>query len=263
MHPVGLTPISRQKLSEQVALRLAAEIQAQHWKPGEKLPSEAELCKAFGVGRSSLREALTSLAFIGLIRMRAGGGSYVAEQPSAYWSAPWLANGVLTTERDLNDFSEARMVLEADLAALCAERATPEDVATIEALVGEMKDSIYKDRDRFHELDLSFHLAVGSGSKNQVLIELLKHIRGRLHELIKKSLLLPEAMELASTHHRQILEAVKKHNPAKAREAMRGHLGAFQRGYKVLFQTSASGTETTLSQASTANQNPKRAPKLP
>lgn len=244
MRLVGLPPLSREKLSEQVAKRLAGEIQAQHWRPGEKLPSEVELCKALGVGRSTLREALTSLAFIGMIRMRAGGGSYVAEQPSAYLSAPWLANGVLTTERELNDFSEARIVLEMGLAELCAERATPQDIVTIETLVDEMKDWIYKDPDRFHELDLSFHLAIGNGSKNLVLTELLKHIRGRLHELITKSLLLPAGMELACTHHRQILEAVKQHNPAKASDAMRNHLRAFRRGYKVLFQTNARGTDT-------------------
>ena len=71
----SLDPLPRATLSEQVAKQLAARITAGDWKPGEKLPSEAELCKALGVGRSSLREALTSLAFIGLIRVRAGGGS--------------------------------------------------------------------------------------------------------------------------------------------------------------------------------------------
>jgi len=83
----GLDPLPRATLSEQVAKQLAARITAGDWQPGEKLPSEAELCKAFHVGRSSLREALTSLAFIGLIRVRAGGGSYVAEQPSAYFTS--------------------------------------------------------------------------------------------------------------------------------------------------------------------------------
>ena len=71
----SLDPVPRATLSEQVAKLLAARITAGDWKPGAKLPSEAELCKAFKVGRSSLREALTSLAFIGLIRVRAGGGS--------------------------------------------------------------------------------------------------------------------------------------------------------------------------------------------
>jgi GntR family transcriptional regulator, transcriptional repressor for pyruvate dehydrogenase complex len=220
-------------------MQLAGEIQARRWKPGEKLPSEAELCRAFGVGRSTLREALKSLAFIGLIRMRAGGGSYVAEQPSKYLSAPWLAVGVLTTERELNDFAEARMVLEAELAGLCAERASDRDIKVIEGLVSQMSGSVKEDGAQFSKLDLSFHLAIGEGSKNQVLAELLKHIRKGLQELITKSLLLPAGMELACQQHRQILDALKQHNPTKAREAMRSHLRAFQRGYRVLFHTAA------------------------
>jgi GntR family transcriptional regulator, transcriptional repressor for pyruvate dehydrogenase complex len=236
---VALRPVSRQTLSEQVAMQLAGEIQAQRWKPGEKLPSEAELCRAFGVGRSTLREALKSLAFIGMIRMRAGGGSYVAEQPSKYLSGPWLAVGVLTSEQELNDFAEARLVLEAELAGFCAERASDDDIKVIESLVNQMSGAIREDGGHFSELDLSFHLAIGAGSKNQVLAELLKHVRERLRELITKSLLLPAGMELACKQHRQILDALKSHNSAKAREAMRSHLRAFQRGYKVLFRTTA------------------------
>ena len=76
MKAIGpLKPVSRTTLSEQVALQLAAEVAAKRWQPGDKLPSEAELCRAFNVGRSTLREALKSLAFVGIIRMRAGGGS--------------------------------------------------------------------------------------------------------------------------------------------------------------------------------------------
>jgi GntR family transcriptional repressor for pyruvate dehydrogenase complex len=246
LEPNGVTlrPVSRKTLSEQVAIQLAAEIQAQRWKAGEKLPSEAELCKAFRVGRSTLREALTSLAFIGLIRMRAGGGSYVAEQPSMYLSSPWLSAGVLTTERELNDFAETRLVLEAELASLCAERASEEEIAAIEALVNQMEFAIDEGGVRFRELDLSFHLAIAAGSQNRVLTELLKTIRTGLHEIITKSLLLPAGMELAYKQHRQVVEALKQHNPVKAREAMRSHLRAFQRGYKVLFQSNNAGSGT-------------------
>ena len=112
-----LKPVSRTTLSEQVALQLASELESKRWKPGEKLPSEAELCKVFNVGRSTLREALKSLSFIGLIRMRAGGGSYVAEQRSRYMDGPLLGKGVLNTKKDVNDLSEARLLLETEVAS--------------------------------------------------------------------------------------------------------------------------------------------------
>jgi GntR family transcriptional repressor for pyruvate dehydrogenase complex len=231
-----LKPVSRTTLSEQVAVQLASELRERRWKPGEKLPSEAELRKVFNVGRSTLREALKSLAFIGLIHMRAGGGSYVAEQPSKYMDGPLLAKGVLNTEKDVNDLCEARLILETELSGLCAQRATEQDLATLENLVLEMKGAKEQDGTKFRQLDLGFHLAIAAGSKNEVMGELLKHIREGLQELITKSLLLPAGMELAYQHHRLIWEAVKQRNPQRARRAMRNHLRAFQRGYKVIFQ---------------------------
>jgi GntR family transcriptional repressor for pyruvate dehydrogenase complex len=222
-------------LSEQVAKSLAARITAGDWQPGEKLPSEAELCKAFSVGRSSLREALTSLAFIGLIRVRAGGGSYVAEQPSAYFTSPWLNSGTLNNEKALEEFIEARLILETELAGLCAERITQEEFDAAELLVERMREAV-RDADEFWKLDLSFHLAMGMAAKNEVLNNIIKSVREQMVDLISKSLLLQEGMEQAVGQHAKVLEALRQRNPAKAREAMRHHLQSFQRGYKVIFQ---------------------------
>jgi len=234
----NLHPVPRATLSEQVAKRLAARITAGDWQPGEKLPSEAELCKAFSVGRSSLREALTSLAFIGLIRVRAGGGSYVAEQPSAYFTSPWLNSGLLTSAKALGDFVEARMILEGELAALCAERMTPDELDQMELLVGQMK-AFVNNADEFWKLDLAFHLSMGNAAKNDVLNNILTGVREQMRELISKSLLLREGMEQAVQQHIKILEAFRHRSPAKAREAMLSHLQSFQRGYKVLFEQQA------------------------
>jgi GntR family transcriptional repressor for pyruvate dehydrogenase complex len=233
----GLDRVSRSTLSEQVAKRLASRITSGEWQPGEKLPSEAELCKAFDVGRSSLREALASLAFIGLIRVRAGGGSYVAEQPSPYLTSPWLNGGMLTDEKSLGEFVEARLILETEFAGLCAERITPEELAEMELLVERMKTSTHN-VDEFAKLDLAFHLSMGKAAKNEVLNN-LSSMRVQTMELITKSLLLDEGMENALRGHIQILESFRQRNPAKAREAMRHHLQTFQRGYNVLFETSS------------------------
>jgi len=232
----GIDPVSRSTLSEQVAKRLAARITSGEWQPGEKLPSEAELCKAFDVGRSSLREALASLAFIGLIRVRAGGGSYVAEQPSAYFTSPWLNSGLLTDEKALADFVEARMILETEFAGLCAERITPEEFAEMEHLVEQMKSA--PNVDEFAVLDLTFHLAMAMAAKNDVLNN-LSNMREQTMELITKSLLLEEGMENALRGHAKILESFRQRNPVKARDAMRHHLQSFQRGYNVLFEAGA------------------------
>jgi GntR family transcriptional repressor for pyruvate dehydrogenase complex len=229
-----LDPLPRVTLSEQVAKQLAARITAGDWQPGEKLPSEAELCKAFHVGRSSLREALTSLAFIGLIRVRAGGGSYVADQPSAYYTSSWLNTGILNNEKAFEDFVEARLILESELAGLCAKRITDSELEELADLVLKMKASV-GNADEFWKLDLGFHVAMGLAAKNDVLGNILKDVRDQMRELISKSLLMREGMEQAANQHAKMLDALRQHNPTKAREAMRSHLESFQRGYRVLF----------------------------
>ncbi len=231
----NMKPVPRATLSEQVAKEIAAKISAGEWKPGTRLPSEADLCRALGVGRSSLREALTSLAFIGLIRARAGEGSFVAEQPSAYLTSPWLNRGLLTTEKELNEFAEARLILETEMAALCAARITEDELKEMERILKEMKASM-DDVEKFRELDLAFHLAMGAAAKNDALNELLKSVRDRMWDLIGKSLLLPQGLKQAASQHTKILAAFRSGSAAKAREAMRSHLSSFQRGYKVLFQ---------------------------
>ena len=230
--------MSRSTLSEQVAKRLAARIAAGDWKPGEKLPSEAELCKALNIGRSSLREALTSLAFIGLIRVRAGGGSYVAEQPSVYSSLHWLHSGMLHDEKTFGEFVEARLILATELAGLCADRITQEELSGLELLVERMKNTVH-DSKEFSKLNLAFHLSMGKAAKNAVLNNILLGAQEQTRELIAKSLLSEEGMQNALRGLVKILETFRQRNPVKAREVMRSHLQLFQRGYKVLFETSS------------------------
>ena len=233
-----LKPVSRTTLSEQVALQLASELEAKRWKPGEKLPSEADLCKVFNVGRSTLREALKSLSFIGMIRMRAGGGSYVADQRSKYMDGSLLlAKGLLNTDKVVNDFCEARLLIEAEIAGLCAQRATEDDFHILDGIVNEMKTLIDKGGSGFSDLDLRFHMAIATASKNEILSELLEHIRGGLQEVIDKSLLYPAGVELAYKQHRTLLEILKQRDRGRARTSVRTHLRAFQRGYKVLFHS--------------------------
>jgi GntR family transcriptional repressor for pyruvate dehydrogenase complex len=232
--PIGIKPLTRATLSEQVAKRLATRITAGNWQPGAKLPSEAALCKAFNIGRSSLREALTSLAFIGLIRVRPGGGSYVSEQPSAYFTSSWLKSGLLTSAKALSEFVEVRLILGTEVAGLCAERVTPEELDEIGLLVEQMRISIH-DSEEFSQLDVSFHLAMAIAAKNEVLNQILSSVREQTIDLITKSLLLEEGRKNALHGHIKILEAVRQRNPTKAREALRNHLQSFQRGYNVFF----------------------------
>src|ERR1039458_3193119 len=176
-----LKPVSRVTLGEQVAAQLAEQISEGHWLPGDKLPSETELCATLRIGRSTLREALKSLAYVGLVQMRPGEGTYVLEGTQLLVDRI-RSGGMLRTEKELEDVSEARLILETELAALAAERLEPADLERLEEILKDMKLCLDGDGRKYSALDVDFHLAIAQCSKNQLLHELLVRIRGVLQE---------------------------------------------------------------------------------
>ena len=227
-----LTAVARVTLGEQVAVQIAGMIAQGRWRPGDKLPPEMELCTVLGVGRSTLREALKSLAFVGYVRMRAGDGTYVAE-PTRGILDQIFARGFLKTEKDLADVCETRMVLETELAALAAERAKEEDTAMLADLISAGEKTL-KERADFTSIDVDFHLAVARCSKNNLLPRLLMDVRTLLAEWITKSQELPGMRENAQKQHRRIYKSIAARDRERAREEMRAHLNTFQKAYKLL-----------------------------
>ena len=200
----NIRPVQRITLGEQVALQLAEMINTGHWKPGQKLPSEAELCQAMGVGRSTIREALKSLAFAGMVRMRAGGGTYVSDGPNQLLKGV-LRDGEMHSAKDLRDICESRLILETALAALCAERASAAELKKIEKLVEQMKSHLTNGGTRFMELDLDFHMMIAGACRNRILTKVLNEIRRALHAWMEKSPESPGSRERALAHHQRIL----------------------------------------------------------
>jgi GntR family transcriptional regulator, transcriptional repressor for pyruvate dehydrogenase complex len=234
-----LKPVSRVTLGEQVAAQLSDQITEGRWKPGEKLPSESELCATLRIGRSTLREALKSLAFVGMVQMRPGDGTYVIEESGALIDRI-MSRGLLKTEKELLDVGEARMLIECETAALAAERADRDDLDQIDELMEEMGQSLNGNGRDFVELDLNFHLAIAQCAKNQMLYELLTPIRGVLKEWISKSQELPGIKENAHLQHGKILSAVRRREPDKARHAMRTHLQTCEKMFNLLGRISVS-----------------------
>jgi GntR family transcriptional repressor for pyruvate dehydrogenase complex len=228
-----LKPVSRVTLGEQVAAQLSDQISEGKWKPGEKLPSESELCFALNIGRSTLREALKALAFVGMVQMRPGEGTYVIEG-SGLLIERIMARGLLKTDKELQDVGEARLLIEGETAALAAERADPIDLEQLDFLMNEMQSSLSGIGRDFVDLDVEFHLAIAQSAKNQMLFELLTPIRGVLKEWISKSQELPGIKENAHQQHAKILAAVRRREPEKARHAMRSHLQTCEKVFSLL-----------------------------
>src|SRR3954453_10703194 len=127
---LSFSPISRSKLAETVAEQLLAEIRDKDLQPGARIPSERALMAAFGVGRSTVREAINGMAMVGVLEIRHGQGAFVAN-PAAGAALPHaiaaaLARGITS------DLFEARRLVEVHTAQLAAERRTEADVQEVE-----------------------------------------------------------------------------------------------------------------------------------
>jgi GntR family transcriptional repressor for pyruvate dehydrogenase complex len=199
------------------------------WKQGEKLPSEAELCEAFRVSRSTLREALKSLAFAGYVRMRAGEGTYVRED-HPFMVGRTRRDG-LSKERNLWYIIETRFAMESRTAMLCAQRASADDLQNLQRLVAEMQQCLEKGGEGFVEADVEFHLAIAAASGNPILGEFMSLIRVPVLHLMYA--LKSRGIEQSQSEHLRILEALNERNPAKARHAMQAHLRTYWRNAKL------------------------------
>jgi GntR family transcriptional repressor for pyruvate dehydrogenase complex len=228
-----LKPVSRVTLGEQVAAQLSDQIAEGRWKPGEKLPSEAELCFTLNIGRSTLREALKSLAFVGLVQMRPGEGTYVLDGSQMIMDRI-MARGMLKTDKDLQDVGEARLVLEGEIAALAALRAEDKDLEQLDLMVAEMKSSLTGEGRDFVDLDVEFHLMIAQCAKNQMLFDLMSPIRGVMREWISRSQEMPEIQQNAHKQHIKILAAIRKREPEKAKHEMRHHLMTCEKIYSLM-----------------------------
>lgn len=221
-------PVRRHSLSDEIINQLIQLISLGKLKPGQRLSSERELCKQFGVGRSSLREALRSLAVMGILEGRVGEGTYIAKDSQTYLkkTVQW---GLLFDQKDLNDLVETRLMLESQTSFLAAQRATGDDIETLKKTLDEMRDNIDK-LERYLELDLQFHLDIAQATQNSVLHNLLEMTRGYLKESIKDILIQSTSkktkarLELSLRGHHEIFEAIRTGQAEKARQIMIKHI---------------------------------------
>ncbi len=151
-------------------------------KPGDKLPSERELCRMFGVGRSSVREAIRILVVMGYLESHHGKGTYLRKFDGMVdLSLDEWENSLKKVP--IVDLMEARVLLEAGLVRIVAERAEPEDFEHLSALITAM-DNAESDQE-YLDIDLRFHMSLADMTNNVVLMKLMKTVMGELNKYKK------------------------------------------------------------------------------
>ncbi len=221
----SVRPIARTSLSDEIIAQIIGLIKRDVLRPGDRLPPERELCKRFGVGRSSLREALRSLGAMGVIDGRVGEGTFVSDNQQFIQKA--LQWGMLLNRKMVGDLIETRLMLESETAFWAAQRAGEEDMGRIEGALADMASAL-EDSAQFLAADMRFHLAVAGATQNALLAGLLEATRGYLQEWIERSLAeegrAPDRARLSLQQHECIANALRAGDAQAARTAMVEHV---------------------------------------
>lgn len=217
-------PIERKRLKDQIIDQLIAMIADGKLKPGDKMPSETALMEQFGVGRSSLREAIGALSLIGMLTVRPGHGTHVAPSSAEPLLSKPLRWGMLVGWREkLHEFIEARIAIEQTLVGMAAERASEADIEEIRKGLNMLK-SPKLTRRKAIQADLVFHTSIANASHNSVLARFLEELRQPVRNWMEQKASLFGGYDRVYEQHEKILDAIQAHDPAMAQKAIREHL---------------------------------------
>ncbi len=207
-------------ISERLVAEIAALIRGGRLRPGDRLPSEYELMKRFGVGRSSVREALKGLSFSGILESRPKRGTIVVSGLDSRL-ADTLAAAVAYWE--IRDLYEIRMLLEGEAAALAAVNAVPEDVSQIQRCHESLVKVVTAGESHF-KANSRFHISIAKASRNGALVTCIGAIVGSYRSAREQINQLESVPRNDIADHQAILTAIRRRRPHRARQLMQTHL---------------------------------------
>jgi GntR family transcriptional repressor for pyruvate dehydrogenase complex len=211
------------RLYEQIVQQIEESILKGTLKAGDQLPAERDLAQRFGVSRTAVREAVKALREKGLVEAYSGRGTFITDGTSQAVRQSFDLMVKIGQPEGSTDLAEVRSILEPEIAALAAERASEADRATLREAVAVM-DRALKDADAYIEADLDFHLALAEAAANPLILSLIDSIVGLLREQRLRIFRVEGGPERGQVHHKRILEAIEKRDAKMARGAMKVHL---------------------------------------
>ena len=217
----------QRNLSAELVERLTEEITEGRLRPGERLPTEAEMIRLFGVSRTVVREAIAAMRAVGLVESRQGAGVFVARDLMA---RPFLIdpNGLMSIA-GVVQVMELRMGVEIEAAGLAARRRTPAQLTKIQRTLRDFDRAVAKG-DAAVDADFAFHCAIAEATRNPYFASFLEFLGN--HIIPRQSIrvgLWDAATQRAYlsrvlSEHQGIAAAIGGQDSEAARETMRQHL---------------------------------------
>jgi GntR family transcriptional repressor for pyruvate dehydrogenase complex len=224
----GFRAVNKTRASEEVVQQIRELIAAGRIGPGDRFPSERDLCRILTIGRSTLREAIRALEALGLIRVVPGQGTFLVELPGTVGGEGPGADSRLKAWDRQREMFEVREVLEPGLAALAARRATEEHLARIRAALVAQEAEV-KQGGPGMAPNTAFHAAVAEAADNSILLQMVRSFLDLLRESRQSAWQNPERPARSLEQHREILAAIESRNPRLAERIMREHVQGARR----------------------------------
>ncbi|WP_458319024.1 FadR/GntR family transcriptional regulator [Mycolicibacterium brisbanense] len=207
--------ITRVSLVDAVVERLREEIRAGSWAIGSKIPTEAKLVAAYGVSRTSVREAVRSLVQLGLLETRQGDGTYVVAEDEV---AAVLQHAIDAAAE--NEVIVVRRALDVLAAREAANNRSAEDIENLRAALAARRAAVAEGDPRaFIDHDVAFHLGVARASKNSLLFGLYQSFEKSLRDSVARANCFAVVDDPHGTVHDDLLSAIERRDPAAATQA--------------------------------------------
>lgn len=252
---MGLSPVKRESISEQVYEQIKQMIIDREWELGEKLPSETELGNILGVSRVTVRQALQKLAVLGLVETRLGEGTFVCEANMAARMKASLVPDIYLTPHSTEEVLDFRCAIEVETAGLAARKATAEDIAELKRLLARQLDVENRTPKSFADDDNAFHMTIAKSTGNSLIIatyELLADIFSSAMMHTVRSL----GMEIGIPYHKRLVEAIEAHDEHRAIVTMKEHMNTTRDHFLNILSSGQAGTEGQETAEEAGKQEP-------
>jgi GntR family transcriptional regulator, sialic acid-inducible nan operon repressor len=221
-----IEPIVRRKLSDQVFDRLERLITSGELKPGDEMPSERVLMERFGVGRPAIREAMQSLASMGLVVISHGERAKVLELTarSLFRQVDLTAKIMLSQSADsLEHLKSARIFFERGMAREAAVKASAGDIEDLQLILEEQHDSLGQ-ADEFISADMRFHTRIAQITGNPLYVAVSEAMLAWLKQYHTEMLIWTGKEKYTLVEHKEILNCLAAHDVEGAEASVLRHL---------------------------------------
>ncbi len=218
--------IVRRKLSDEVFDRLERMITSGELRPGDEMPSERVLMERFGVGRPAIREAMQSLANMGLVNISHGERAKVLQLTarSIFRQVDLTAKIMLAQSADsLDHLKSSRIFFERGMAREAAVKATPVDITDLRDIIEEQRRSLGNAED-FIAADMQFHTRIAQISGNPIFVAVSEAMLAWLKAYHTDMLIWTGKEKFTLVEHEQILDCLAANDANGAEAAILKHL---------------------------------------